>query len=277
MKNQALIEKTIIFKDLRLYYYTQGTRANPSMLLLHPAFADHTIFTKQMDVFSEDYYLIAVDMVGHGKSQNFKSHVNMGDMPDIIESILTSEKSTHVHLLGVSLGSLVAQGFAYKYPHRICSVAVVGGYSIHKANDDLLRKQKSEIFKWLFYLMFSLKKFKKYIIDNSSYSKDSAVVFENCFNNFRREQFRAMSNMGKLFVKATHPVSYPLLIVNGEHDLPLLLKSNEQWAKLEPSSRIRTIHHAGHCANIDNAQYFNTIYADFLYEHIVYTVAKENI
>jgi hypothetical protein len=34
------------FKTLRL-------QANPAMLLLHPAFADHTIFTKQMDVFSK--------------------------------------------------------------------------------------------------------------------------------------------------------------------------------------------------------------------------------
>lgn len=264
MNTNELTRKTMTFKDFTLYYYTQGNPANQAILFLHPAFADHRIFKKQFAAFSEDYYLIAVDMVGHGLSQNFKSSVNMGDMPDIIEDILDAEKSPQVHILGVSLGSLVAQGYAYKYPKRIRSVAVVGGYSIHKAYDELLKKQKSEIFKWVFYLIFSLNKFKKYIIENSSYSKDSADVFEKCFETFRRPQFRAMSNMGKLFVKLTQPVAYPLLIVNGEHDLPILLNANKQWAQLEPSSYLSTISHAGHCANIDNAEQFNIIYAKFL-------------
>jgi 3-oxoadipate enol-lactonase len=260
MKAEALLEKTTTFKDFTLYYYTQGIPTNPTILLLHPAFADHRIFVKQLEPFSQSHYVIAVDMVGHGKSQNFNSSVNMGDMPEIIESILVLEKCKQVHLLGVSLGSLIAQGFAFKFPHRISSVTIIGGYSIHKNYEELLKKQKSEIGKWLFYLIFSLRKFKKYIIQNSSYSKESADVFEKCFETFKRRQFRAMSNLGKLFIKTTHPVFYPLLIVNGEHDLPIILKHNELLTHLEPSSRLKTIPHAGHCANIDNAEYFNMIY-----------------
>ncbi|MBN2222453.1 MAG: alpha/beta hydrolase [Vallitaleaceae bacterium] len=256
--------KTILYNDFTIHYYTQGNIANPAILMLHPAFADYTIFQKQFDAFSKDYYLIAIDMVGHGKSQNFKSSVTMGDMPEIIDSILSYEKIPHIHLLGVSLGSLVAQSYAFNYPNRVFSLAAVGGYSIHKANENLLKKQKSEIFKWIYYLIFSLKKFKKYIIANSSYSKESSDVFEKCFETYRRAQFRAMSKMNKLFIHHDKPVPYPLLIINGEHDLPLLLTTNKLWASLEPSGKLHIIPQAGHCANIDNAKVFNKIYADFL-------------
>lgn len=268
MNTQKLTEKSTLYKDLTVYYYVKGNPKHPSIVLLHPAFANHKIFNMQISFLSEEYYVIAVDMVSHGKSQNFKSNVNMSDMADIVESILSIENAHHVHLLGVSLGSLIAQRIADKYPNRVHTVTVVGGYSIHKDNHILMKKQQKEIFKWLFYLLLAPKKFKQYIIKNTCFSKDSYDVFELSLSEFKRSQLRGMNGMNSVFHKINHSVSYPLLIVYGEHELPLLQKANDDWTRAEKMSRLEIIPNAGHCANIDNYSFFNKVFRNFIDDSI---------
>lgn len=39
---------------------------------IHPVFADHWAFDKQVNFFSADYEVITLDLLGHGLSQGFK-------------------------------------------------------------------------------------------------------------------------------------------------------------------------------------------------------------
>lgn len=263
MNTQGIIEKCILYKDLTVYYYVKGDSNKPSIVLLHPAFGNHKIFDKQF-ALADDYYVIAVDMVSHGNSQNHKSKVTMGDMPEIIAHILTVESVAQAHIIGVSLGSLVAQSIAHKHPEMVKSVTVVGGYSIHKDNSTLLKTQQKEIFKWFFYILFSLSRFKQYIIDNSCHNQASRNALEESLSTFKRRQLRGMSGMNRLFYQTEAPIAYPLLIIAGEHDLPLLLKNNQEWAKGEKLSKTEIIPNAGHCANIDNPKVFNHILSSFI-------------
>jgi pimeloyl-ACP methyl ester carboxylesterase len=57
---------------------------------------------------------------------------------------------------------------------------------------------------------------------------------------------------------------YPLLILAGEKDLALAIKSAKQWHEDSPDSRFYLIENAGHCANMDNATRFNDILMEFV-------------
>lgn len=258
------MEKTYQYGDSTISYIAKGNKDGETIVMLHPAFANNQIFTPQLEAFNEDYYLIAVDLIGHGQTDLSKGNVNMKDMPLIIDKILDVEGRKDAHLLGVSLGSLVVQAVADIFPHRTKTVTVVGGYSIHKDNEGILKAQSKEMGKWLFYLIFSLKKFKQHIIESSSYSDASKAVFEKALHKFKRRQLMSMNGMNVLMTKKDDPVTYPLLVVCGEKDLALATDFGRYWETIEPKARYVEIENAGHCANIDNPEDFNQVFRTFI-------------
>ncbi len=254
----------ILFKQTKIYYETYGNNESEPIVMLHPAFGDRHIYSKQIVALEETYYLIMIDMIGHGQSQPSKSNVNMGDMPDIISMILKELNFNKAHILGCSLGSLIAQGFAYHYPDQVLSVTVIGGYSIHKDNSHILKAQRKEMGKWLLYIIFSMKRFRNYVSKVSAYSEDGKAAMRLGASAFTRGSFRAMQGMDKIMVQKEEPVPYPLLLICGQHDLALAKDAGKALAKVEPKAQYIEIENAGHCANIDRPDNFNDIYRSFL-------------
>ncbi|MNZ88835.1 3-oxoadipate enol-lactonase 2 [compost metagenome] len=253
-----------MFKDGVLSYYMMGSRNKETIVLLHAAFADHQLFEQQIAFFQEHYQLILLDLPGHGENQTRGSKVTLADMPDIISLILADNRIASCHVLGVSLGSLVAQAFAARYPDQINSVIIVGGYSIHKANEQVLKAQRREGLKWMFSIMLSLKSFKRRIARNTCSTEQGRRLMARSMERFRRSSFLAMNGMNAFFVSNPSPVPYPLMIVVGEHDLPVILESSRQWHELEKGSHYTLLPGAGHCANADTPDAFNRAVAHFL-------------
>ena len=72
------MNKSLLYKDMEVFYTVSGSIDKPAIVFLHPAFGDHTMFTHQIAYFEKNYYVITVDMVAHGKSQPRKEKVTMG-------------------------------------------------------------------------------------------------------------------------------------------------------------------------------------------------------
>jgi len=252
------------FQQARISHHLIENKNKETLLMLHPAFTDHQIFTQQVEYFKEDYQILLIDMPGHGLTQTKGSKVSLKNMPDIIHKILTLHHIESCHVLGISLGSLIAQAFADRYPSHVRSVIILGGYSIHKANERVLKAQGKEGLKWLFYILFSMKKFKAYAASFSCYTEPGRNRFARGSQYFNRRSFAAMAGMNSFFIKKEIPLTYPLLIIVGEHDLQLIREVAAEWHDLEKSSQLREIPGAGHCANVDAPNEFNTIVAEFL-------------
>ncbi len=251
------MNKTFSYKDMDVFYREAGSPEKPTIVFLHPAFGDHTMFQHQFEHFEKDSHVIAVDMVAHGKSQPRKVRVDMSHMPDIVAGILDASGVGRAHIVGVSLGSIVAQAVAAAYPQRTASVTIVGGYSIHKDNTHIRKEQRRAIWKWLFYMLISMKKFKAHVVDTAVYSQECRELFTQAISGFTRRSFMYMGGMERFFADTDAPVSYPLLILCGEHDTLLALEAGKRLSALEPGSRFAVIQDAGHCANIDNPEAFN--------------------
>jgi pimeloyl-ACP methyl ester carboxylesterase len=250
------------YEGVSIAYYTEGNPEKEAIVLLHPAFSDYRIFQYQFEAWKDQYYMIAVDMVSHGQSKEIKNGVNMGHMPKIVNGIMQSLDVKKAHVIGVSLGSLVAQGFADAFPERVKSVTVVGGYSIHKENKAIMKTQQKEMGKWILYFLFSMKKFKKYIVDSSAYSDQCRRVFEKTVSTFRRRDFVGMNGMDQIFVDKEDTLAYPLLVVCGRHDLQVAREFGKRWEEIEEKATYVEIEEAGHCVNIDAPKEFNRIWEE---------------
>jgi 3-oxoadipate enol-lactonase len=260
------IEHKVLEKDgYAIHYFVSGDKRKETIVFLHPAFGDHRCFAKQIDSFSQNYRVITIDLLGHGLSQVGKAKDKIDSSAEHIEEIIKSAGIKSAHLVGVSMGSLIAQDFALKYPERVLSLTVLGGYSINKDNKELAKAQRKEIFKWLFKMIFSMDAFRKYVASVSLIDKVEQARFFKSASLFTRRSFIVMSGLGKIVCQRENGQQpFPLLILSGEKDLALALKTSAEWHKEVKGSQFYVIEKAGHCANMDNSAKFNEILLNFI-------------
>lgn len=229
MKN--LQEKQLQKETYTLYYYTQGNPSNTAIVFLHPAYGDHTSFHHQVDVFAEHYHVICVDMLGHGQSQVRGGNVTIEKTIDLVMEIIEKEGHAQAHLVGVSLGSLMAQAVAHQYPQQVKSVTIIGGYSIFGDNSDISKAQNREIVKAFFLMIFWMDGFRRYVVKNTNVVEAEQEIFYRAMQKFTHRSLPVMAGVNKIMDKMPHVLPQPLLIVTGEHDLPILLSNARNWQK----------------------------------------------
>jgi len=264
MNTTQLEEKTFSKDGFDLHYYVAGQPEKELIVFLHPAFGDHNCFYKQIDFFVENFHVITVDMPGHGKSQTKGAGVTVDVTSEIVSEIIETEGHQSCHIVGVSMGSLIAQDVAVRFPEKVKTVTIVGGYSIFGDNKDIQRAQSGEMVKWFFMVIFSMKRFRRYLARTTVIHPQEQEVFYNSTKNFTRGSFRVMTGMGKVLRSEERTHQHPLLILAGDQDLPLVRDFAGKWHQKETSSEFHFIPDAGHCANMDNAEDFNKILLEFI-------------
>lgn len=257
---KELVTKDIVYHENKFRYYLNFNEPNKNLetvILLHPAFSDHRIFLRQFEAWRYKYNLIALDMAGHGFNNKVNSKMTIEDMPKILEMIVNQYQIKSVHIIGVSMGSLVAQAVARELGDKTKGVSIIGGYSIYRNNESILRQQKKEMGKWLFMILFSMKKFRQYLVSVSVHSDEGKYVFGLGTNCFSRRSFVPMQGMGKLMQPIDESMKFPSLLMAGEFDQPLAIETAKAWHLTEPNSELVILKDAGHCANVDNPNAFN--------------------
>ncbi len=263
--NTITNHKTIEINNNKIHYFVSGNEDGDAILFLHPAFGDHTCFDKQVDYFSDKYKIITLDILGHGLTSMEKTKDKLDSTATHIIGILKKENIDKCHIVGVSMGSLLAQDFANNHPNKVVSLTALGGYSINKEQKEINKAQGRELFKWLFKMIFSMESFRRYIASVAAINKEEQDRFFNSSKHFTRTSFFVMSGLNKIIANRTVKWTFPLLILVGEKDNPLAIRAAKNWYKdsLSPSE-FHIIENAGHCANMDNSECFNRILMNFI-------------
>lgn len=111
-----------LINDIDYYYETAGT--GTPILLLHGFTGSSTNWRRLMEQLATAYRVIAVDLLGHGKTAVFP-HPHRYTMPHVaadLATLLQSLAATPCHLLGYSMGGRLALYLAVHYPHLLHSL-----------------------------------------------------------------------------------------------------------------------------------------------------------
>ena len=103
--------------DIELYATEHGS--GRPLVLLHGNNEDSTYFKHQIDWFSDNYRVIAVDTRGHGKSPRGTKPFTLEQFAEDLKEFLDSRGLTKIYLLGFSDGGNIALLFALKYPEYV--------------------------------------------------------------------------------------------------------------------------------------------------------------
>lgn len=180
--------------DISLYYQEKGSGS--PFILLHGNGQNGNYFKHQIDYFSNNYRMIAVDTRGHGKSPRGNAPFTMDQFVEDLHNLLEKTELSKVILLGFSDGANIAMKYAIKYPENIEALILNGG----NLNTDGV-KRTTQFFIELGYKMAK------------AFSKKSEKAKRNA------EIIGLMVNEPNIKIEEIRSIKIPTLVIAGKKDM----------------------------------------------------------
>lgn len=251
-------------KNAPIVYFMDKSESTEWIVFLHAAFVDHRMFCKQAEYFKGKYNILIPDLLGHGRSTDTQKGDSIEKMSAWLKEILEIENIEKIHLVGVSLGAVLAQDFANHYPESVMSLACFGGYDINNFPSEMQKENGAAQMKMMLKALLSVKWFAKENKQISAYTPEAQAAFYEMNVQFPKKSFMYLSSLSRMVNTCrTAPRKYALLIGCGEHDLPMELSAVKLWRDSE-ACRAVIFRNAGHCVNMDVPQQFNAVMEAFL-------------
>ena len=243
-------------KDSKNTFYILNQKDNTPIVLIHGVGLNHKIWEPQINSFNNT--VLVYDILGHGNTPLTKSKISFDDFSSQLLNLIDELKFHKIHLVGFSIGSLIARNFATKYDSRLesltllCSVFKRSNEQQKVVNDrfELSKKSRS----------LSKKALKRWFTDDyinknpKIYKKISSMLEENNMENFLK--------VYELFV--THQddeifenIKTKTLIMTGENDIGSTPEMSNNLSKIIANSKVKIVSNGKHLCSIECADDVN--------------------
>lgn len=254
--------------DIKINYEVEGE--GEPLVLIHGLSGSTIEWFFQIPELSKHYKVIAYDIRGHGQTDKPKQEYSIKLFADDLKGLLDKLGVERAHIIGHSMGGMVAQQFALDYPDKVKSLvlantasesgevgelyiknsilcaekfgmeAVFDDMLIWNLHESFLRENKEIIEIWK----------EQFLTDN-----DQVHAYVAACNAVRR--FNLTSQLQK--IKA------PTLVLVGDNDITTPLKYSKIIHQNILNSELKTIEDAGHLSHVVNSGItFNEAVLEFL-------------
>jgi 3-oxoadipate enol-lactonase len=101
-----------------IHYWDDGGD-NPPAMLIHGVGADGTSWDQIAAAMSPDFRVLRLDLRGHGRSGHIEGPLTIDDFVRDVVDVLDARAIPAAHIIGFSLGGMIAQGIALHHPDRV--------------------------------------------------------------------------------------------------------------------------------------------------------------
>lgn len=112
------------FKGVQLRYTTYGSNQNEAIVLLHGYLESLEIWGEFAEILSEHFYVVSLDISGHGKSGIYSAVHRMDELAESVSVVCKELKLKKVHIVGHSMGGYVALAFREKYHYMVTTCSL---------------------------------------------------------------------------------------------------------------------------------------------------------
>lgn len=252
------------------HYYEQEGQGT-SLVFVHGAFGDASMWDPQWQYFASKYRLLRYDLRGHGRTgASDLAQYTIETFSDDLASLLDSLDIQAPIICGQSLGGSIAQAFATKYPNRLKGLVLSS--SMIAIDLTLLDKLLCRVFfpQWAMSAairLFSVKSFTRFSIWLGHLTMGRHLLgvntgldkyLERCMLQIEGGEYQKIWEAlygFKLF--PLERITCPTLVLNGEHEPKNMFLHTKEILRRIPQSHARIIPGAHHVANIENPTAFN--------------------
>jgi 3-oxoadipate enol-lactonase len=258
---------------INLYYQVHG-KGEP-LFLIQGFGGGHRGWFFQTRAFKKYFQVIIFDNRGIGRSDKALGQYTVGDLADEAIGLMDYLHIGKAHILGMSMGGMVAQELAINYPDRLKKLVLVctnaGDDDVSGINPELLRalgvKQDSvepdlkgldfnEAVVTITALSFNRRLYRMMFVPLTKFYVRRAGI---------QGHFKQMEAViGHSTKDRLHLIKAPTLVMTGTKDRIMSPNASEVIARLIPNAKLVKIEGASHAFSIEMPKRFNQEVLNFL-------------
>ncbi len=259
--------------NTKIYYEVRG-QGEPLVMLMGLG-GNGTAWVMQYQALENDYQCVLIDNRGAGRSDMPDEPYSIELFADDVAAVLGDAGIEAAHIMGASMGGLIAQAFYHQHPKRVRSL-ILACTGVGAGDPEFI---------WPEPRVLEVLSEPQPEDNNLDYLKRYASIFydaqfvENTPNLFERlvEKRNAMpqpdyANKRQLEACITHTpnsprlanIHAPTLVIHGENDLVWPLKNAHYLAENIPNAQLAVLPNAAHMLFVEQAVAFNDSVRTFL-------------
>ena len=251
----------------KLAYEISGPASATSLLFGHCFASNRHFFDSQLPVLT-DYRIIRYDTRGHGESDTPSGPYRMDDLGNDAVALLDHLQVQKTHYVGVSMGGMIGQNIALRFPERLLSLSLVNTissydeigrqvwrdwvekvrrYGAKTMHDDLMKR-------W-----FTPEALRRQIAGVAYMSGAYQAFSDTAFEYIAHAVITDLDYSNRI-----SEIKIPTLIVASPNDPGIPQKASELLNERIIGSKLEWLSPAHHLATLEHPEAFNTMLFRFL-------------
>ena len=266
---------------IELYYEETGS-GDPLLLIMGLA-TDCTAWLFQVPDFADQYRTISFDNRGVGRSAKPAGSYTIHRMADDAAAILDTLEIECAHVVGVSMGGMIAQELALRHPQRVRGLVLACTYP--EPDEDVERQREFGIQQFggsvtaagetridvstLDPMMF-LQHLLPRVFNQSFIDKELPRIMQ-LFSGALQWGFSMEAILGQIdavmghrTTDRLHGITAPTLVITGDADLLIPPANSDILARNIPGAKLVKVPGGSHAFNFETPEIFNREVLDFL-------------
>ena len=247
------------------YSLNKVNEKNP-IVFIHGVGLSKEIWEPQINFF-KNYNTLTYDLIGHGKTPLKKSKVSFEDFTKQLARLIKELNFNRIHLVGFSLGALIARHFASEYGDKLSSLILLS--SIYKRSEDQKRVVKNR---------YELAKMNRPASKQAAlrrwlsaeFSKKNPDIYKKIYSILEKNKRLDFLKSYNLFVnyedddQMLKKINTSTLIATGQDDIGSTPEMSKNLVKMIQGSKFTEIKKAKHLCSIECANDVNIIFKEFI-------------
>jgi pimeloyl-ACP methyl ester carboxylesterase len=272
---------TTQIRDVELYYEEHG-HGDPLLCIMGFA-TDSTGWLLQTPAFAERYRTIVFDNRGVGRSAKPSGAYTIHEMADDAVGLLDHLKVERAHVLGLSMGGMIAQELVLRHPERVRGLVLAATFP---EPDAATEEQRTVLFTQMggtitdagemkidFAAVNPFMFFQQLLplVFNPSFIQTELPKLMQMFQGALQYGFSIEAIMGQMQAVLGHNatdrlagITAPTLVLTGDADRLISPANSDALARSIPGATLVRIPGGSHGFNIEQPDLFNRAVLDFL-------------
>ena len=266
----------------RIHYEVTGKSGATPVLMIQGLGASKNAWNLQRIAMATRFRIISFDNRGAGRSDKPTEPFTLEQMADDALAVLNAAGIETAHVVGASMGGVISQIVAVKYPHRVRSLTLVcTACRNHPWRQELLQtwaktaanKGMIEVGKEAAQWVMSPRSFRRLVPAFTWMGPLAALRPRHSFVS----QIDAILNTREDLVDQLSTITAPTMVIVGNQDILTPRGDSEEIAERIPNAELVVISGAAHGLMMEHSSTFNRILIEFLQRTELVRVSEQQL
>lgn len=248
------------------YKFSKVNEKNP-IVFIHGVGLNSEMWEPQVNFFKDDYNVITYDLPGHGNTPLKKGKLQLDEYSKQLLNLIKELNFNKIHLVGFSLGALIARDFASKYSDRLSSLIIHA--SIYKRSEEQKRVVISRFNGAKVNRPASkLNALRRWF--NEDFIKKNPKIYNKIYSNLETNDLNSFLKTYELFTNfeddddVLQKITTNTLITAGENDVGSTSEMSINLSKKIKNSKFVEIKKGKHLCSIECSKDVNMTFKKFI-------------